>query len=868
MNMQWTLALRYLNGRKLRSLLTTLAVVFGVMVIFGVNFLIPTMMQAFQSTMLAASSTVDLTITNRTGEAFPLSVLDTVRGIQGVQVAQGLLSRPINLPTDFYDHNPRTPDQVSIVSLVGLDVQSAEQIRHYSLQQGRFLEPSDTAASVIAQSLADALNLKVGDQLALPTVQGVVNLSVVGILPPRTTPGNEEILLNLPEAQQLLDATGKINVIEANFTPGDAAHRAQVENTLEQRLGEAYQFGALPSGSDLYASLNLAQAMFNVFGVLALFMGAFIIFNTFRTLVAERRRDIGMLRAVGANRRTIIGMILMEGLLQGGAGTIVGILLGYGFGYLAMWALTPIIQRYIHMSMGAPVVSPGLLIGTVLLGVGITLLAGLFPAVSAGRVTPLEALRPSLGKVDYRKVIGAGAVAGLILIGLSVGALLSGNVSLVGLGSMLFMAGLVLLAPALVRPIALGFGALLARTMAREGTGQLAQGNLVRQPGRAAITASTTMIALAILVVVGGLTTTLKTTFLEVLKKTLGSDYLFIPPSVAVWGNNIGADPSFAQKLRDVNGVGPVSTFRFAVANADLQPVMPSKGTAQTTTGSGIAVSMLGLDPVAYPQVASLRFEKGNAAKAFPALASGRTLIANGVFASTTGLKVGDEVPLITPTGRHNYQVIAIANDFLDVKVTTAYISQANLAADFGKTEDVFIQLDLKPGADRAQVETQLKAIKQNYPQFTMISGQTYYQQTVDLFNTAFAGMFVLFIFLTIPSLIAMINTLAISVIERTREIGMLRAVGSTQKQIRRIILAEALLLALAGTVFGLLAGLYLNYTLVSAFRMAGFPVDFFFPWVGLIYATLVGVLFGALAAIIPARQASRLEIVSALQYE
>ena len=165
--------------------------------------------------------------------------------------------------------------------------------------------------------------------------------------------------------------------------------------------------------------------------------------------------------------------------------------------------------------------------------------------------------------------------------------------------------------------------------------------------------------------------------------------------------------------------------------------------------------------------------------------------------------------------------MVAVATDFLNAKILTAYISQANLAADFGKTEDVFIQLNLLPGADRAAVEEQRKAVKQAYPQFTLVSGKEYLKQTIELFNTVFAGLYVLFVFLAVPSLIAMINTLAIGVIERTREIGMLRAVGATQKQVRRTILAEALLLAAVGTVFGLLAGLYLDYAMMNAFQWA-----------------------------------------------
>jgi putative ABC transport system permease protein len=204
----------------------------------------------------------------------------------------------------------------------------------------------------------------------------------------------------------------------------------------------------------------------------------------------------------------------------------------------------------------------------------------------------------------------------------------------------------------------------------------------------------------------------------------------------------------------------------------------------------------------------------------------------------------------------------------MNAKIVTAYISHANLEADFHKTEDVFIQLNLVEGADAEVVGAAIQKLRADYPQFAVVEGQAYYDEMSRLFKISFAAMYVLFAFLSIPSLIAMLNTLAIGVLERTREIGMLRAVGSTRQQVRRMVLAEALLLAAFGTAFGLLAGLYLGYLMIGAMEFGGFQVDYYFPWVGLLAAIAIGLLFGALAAIIPARQAARMEIVQALRYE
>ncbi len=874
MKLFFTLALRYLNGRKMRSFLTTLAVMFGVLVIFGMNILVPTMLRAFQATILVASQQVDLSIRHRTGETITPAVLDQVRSLTGIRAAQGLLARPLNLPADFFDHDPARPDPFNMVTLVGVNPDDARKLREPNIQAGRYLQATDTDAVVIASSLADNLDLQPGDTLSLPTAQGLTNLIVAGVYAASGRPGNEDLLVTLPTAQRLLAAPNQINTIEAQFDATDPARRDEIEQAVRALLGQDYDFGGLSTEPAIVANLRIAQAMFNVFGFLALFMGAFIIFNTFRTVVAERRRDIGMLRAIGASRRVVLGMILTEGLLQGIAGVVAGITLGYLIALVLLRAASPLVEQFIHIQFGAPVVTPALVVVTVVLGLGVTLLAGLLPALSAGRVTPLEALRPAQDtaaqKLAQRRSYLVSTGLGLAFIALALLILLMGSSDWVSAGAMVFLLGLLLITPAFVRPFALAFGSLLGRLFARQGSGFLAEKNLTRHPGRVAITASTTIVALAIVVVGGELATSVQGTFMNIMKQSLGSDYLFIPPAVGVWGNNLGADNRFTEQLRAIDGVGPVSSLRYAASVAAVAPASPGlkKGIAGATQGDGVQLSVVGIDPVTFPQVSGLAFAAGESGAAYAALQEERALIANGLLASSAGLKVGDTVPLITPEGRQDYRVAGIASDYLNAKVVTAYISHANLAQDFHKTEDVFVQLNLEPGADAAAVEPAIKEVKRNYPQFTMVSGRAYYQETQQLFKVAFMAIYVLFAFLAIPSLIAMLNTLAIGVIERTREIGMTRAVGAAQSQIRRMVLAEALLLAALGVALGLLAGLYLGYAMIGAFAGAAFSISFQWPWAGLAAAILIGLVFGGMAAILPARRAARMDVIAALRYE
>lgn len=853
MKFQITLAARYLSGRKLRTFLTTLAVVFGVLVIFGMNIIMPTMLSALQVNVQSAEGKVDYTVTHISGEPFSETVAENLAGVDGVRVYAASLNRTINIPADFFDKDTSKLDTITAINLVGIKPETERSLRAFSLVDGRYLQADDSNSALVSRTFADSLHLEVGETFLLPSADGTTELTVVGILPAQLTSGNETIWVNLPVAQTIMNALGKVNTISINTeTTAMEERRAEVQANIESALGDQYRVGSLLSGTEMFASLELAQTMFNVFGVLALFMGGFIIFNTFRTIIAERRRDIGLLRALGANRRTVIGIIIAEGLLQGILGTGLGLLLGYLFGWGAIRVAEPFMSQFVNLSLGNPVISPILLFGSIFLGVGVTVIAGLIPAFAASNVTPLEALRPSAAEMHHGRQTGFGFVGGAFIILLTVLAILTGNPTLIIPGGLFFLLGLVLIAPAMVRPFALVFGRVIALFAARQGVGELAQGNITRQPSRVAVTASTSMLALAIIVAIGGMISSLTGVLYELMEDGFGSDYIFVPPSVALWGSNVGAKPELAEQLKAVNGVEDVSTLRFA-----------------STTSDGQAISILGIDPASFPAVSGLYFQDSltSDADTYTSLASGRTIIINGAMSVALGKSVGDEIELVTPNGTLTYQIIAIATDMLNAKVVTGFISQINLQNDFGVTDDVYLQLNLKDDADRAAADAAIRKLAENYPTFKVVSGSEYFGTLKSQMDAAFSGLYIVFLLLAVPSLIAMLNTLTISVIERTREIGMIRAAGATRKQVRTMVVAEALLLAAIGTAFGILGGLYLGYVLVVS--MEGiFPLGYAFPLSGILSAIAIGLLFGVFAAFIPARQASGMNVVEALRYE
>jgi putative ABC transport system permease protein len=485
---------------------------------------------------------------------------------------------------------------------------------------------------------------------------------------------------------------------------------------------------------------------------------------------------------------------------------------------------------------------------SLLLGVGVTVAAGLIPALSAAKVTPLEALQP-VAAAEYHVAAGRGAIAGVALLLLAVAGLLSGNFPFAALGAMLFLVSLVLLTPLLIRPLGSALGRLLALAFAREG--RLGQGNLARQPGRAAVTASAMMISVAVLVAMIGMMASVFAGFFDYLDKSLGADFLVMPPSIVLSAGNVGVDPALAETMGRADGVAGVTSLRLGRTLAD-----------------GVALQLIGIDPESYSQVAGLSFSDGDEDGAYQALAAGRALFVNGLFAAQNGVGVGDTLVLQTVAGERSYQVVAIATDYLNAKLASGFISQANLAADFGQDKDLLLLANAEPGADPAAVQAGLEELLAAYPAFTLTTSAAWRESQKQVFNAAAWLLHLLVVALAVPGLIALVNTLVINVLERTREIGVLRAIGGSRPQIRRMVLVESLLLAATGTAFGILAGLWLGYVLVGGFNFSGFALDYSVPYTGILLVIAVGLLFGVLASILPARHAARLDIVSALRYE
>lgn len=839
MSLTVTLAWRYLFGRGARSLLTTLAVSLGVMLTFGLNGISPAMEAAFTRNLLSSAGAVDLSVADASGQPFAADIADRVARTPGVAAVSPELQRTIILPKT-------TSGGVDQLTLVGVDPALAPQVRDLSVDAGRSLAVGDSAVMLVTADLAGRLGLTVGDSLAVPSASGSTTLRLIGLLAGSGVPGQDQAFIPLSQAQQLFSAAGRITAVQARAA--DGVDRVGVEATVREELGSAFTVGGLSSDSSLLASLQVANLTFLMFSLFALATAGFIILNSFRTVVAQRRRDIGMLRAIGARRRTILSLFLVESLLQGIVGTGLGLLLGWAMaaGFLA--ALMPIANSMMHLQVDGPLFTGTTWATAILLGLGVTIAAALVPARAAARVSPLEAMRPQVAEVAGHR-LGISTWIGLGALLVATFGLFSGATGLVGFGSVLFLIGIALLASALVVPAARWLSPVLTLRYPREGP--IAAGNLQRNPGRSGVTVTVVMLGLAAIVAMVTVVNSITVGFIGYLDRSMSANYLIIPQSIVLSQGNVAAGPELARRVADVPGVSAVTTLRLGQARSD-----------------GGEVQVIGIDPSSYLSVGDFDWNSGSSDQAVSQLRSGRWVIANGVYAAAHNLAAGEQITLQTPNGERGYLVAGIGNDYLNAKLATLYTSQTNLARDFNIGSDLMVMANQDAAADPAQVQAALQRVTDAYPAFRLYQSSAWKADQLAIFNASMIFFDVLIAALALPSLLALINTMAISVLARTREIGMLRAVGATRRQIRRMITAESVLLAVIGTVLGVAAGLWLGFAMVLAMGSVGWQMPFSFPWTGIAVAVVVGLVFGVLAARGPARNASRLQVVNALHQE
>ena len=845
-------ALRGLAGRKLRSLLTGLAIVLGVAMVSGTFVLTDTIDKGFDAVFTESYEGADAVVSGRTefGEqasgagGFPASVLDRVRGLPGVEAAEGSVrdeARLVGRDGDVLGGTTVPP------LAIGVDPDD-DRFNPLRLVEGEWPRGSDQIA--IDEATADEEGFAVGDTIAARARGPAQEFRIAGIVEfgSGSLGGATVSVFDLETAQRLFDKVGRLDVVQVGAAEGVAP--AELVQALRSELGQTAQVRtadaqAQEDSSETSGGLGFLRYFLLAFAAVAIFVGSFVIANTLSITIGQRTRELATLRTLGASRRQVLLSVLLEALVVGVLASVSGLLLGVALA-VALDALLS--TAGIDLPTSGMALSTRTVVVSLLVGILITLLASTRPAMRATRVPPIAAVREG-SILPPSRFARFGLPVALLVLGLAVALLalgtLVGGLStaprllVVGLGSILLFLGVALVAPRLVGPLAGALG--WPATRIAGPAGKLARANARRNPARTASTAAALMIGLALVTFVAVLGNGLRSTFVDSVGELFVADYAV----TAEGGRTLSPEvEDAAVRTQGADAVSGVRTGEARVAGEDV-----------LVTGVDANIA----------RMIEIRWEEGS--DAVPAGLGRDGAFVTSDFADAQGLSVGSELELATPTGRT--LPLRVEGIWEEPKGGSPFgqvsISHAAFDPAFPDPGNAFTFVNVDGGISETNTAALERALAA-FPDVVVQTRDEFKEASVATLTQVLNILYVLLALSVIVSLFGLVNTLVLTVFERTRELGMLRAVGMTRRQVRRMIRHESIVTALLGAALGIAAGLFLAALVTQALGDEGFA--FAVPLGSLLVFVLAAILVGVIAAIMPARRASKLNVLEALQYE
>jgi putative ABC transport system permease protein len=843
----WRVTVKGLLAHKLRLVLTALAIVLGVTFVSGTLVLTDTLHNTFTTLFGHIYQNIDFEIRgkaafadNGTGSAvrkpIPESILASVRAVPGVAYAEGTAAGYAQFvsPTGRAISTGGAPT-------IGLSFDPNPQLS--SLQLAAGTAPKTPHQVVMDEGTARKYHFEVGQHVRILLAGPPQTFTIAGIVRFGTADnlaGATLAAFDLPTAQYLFGLTGRYDAVDVLARPGIA--KADLEHAIARILPPGVevvtgQTVANEQSSAINQALSFFSTALLVFAFISLFVGGFTIFNTFSIIVGQRTRELALLRVVGASRRQVFRSVLLEALFVG----LVASLVGLGLGVLAAVGLEALLKSFgITLPSGPLVFESRTVIAALAVGVGVTVVSAISPARRAVQIPPVAALADYRGdkSESIRRRIYAGSIVALLGIAVLALGLTKPAIQLVGLGAVAVFIGVGMLAPVVARPLASVLGRPLAGMLGISG--KLGRENSMRSPRRTAQTSSALMVGLALVSTIAVFGASVSKSATSSVDNAVTADYIITNSGASA----SGFSSSVAAAAARVPGVTAVSTvyngtFEFRNSLKNLTAVSPDH----------------------LSETVILRMDSGTGA---PALAAGELLV-DTTTATTDHLSVGSVVPVkFAETGSSTMRIGGIfkANALLGSFVA----GDSFFLSNFNNPLPVAVLLRTDSGATKAG----MAAVSARLSAYANLKVQTRaeFEKTQQMQVNQLLGLIYALLALAILiALIGIVNTLMLSVFERTHEIGLLRAIGMKRRQVRAMIRSEAVILSLFGAIVGVVIGTALGVAFASSLKQQGIT-DVVIPFASLIAFLVIAALLGLGAASWPARRAAKFDVLAAIAAE
>ncbi|HEY6532032.1 MAG TPA: FtsX-like permease family protein [Acidimicrobiales bacterium] len=844
-----------LLAHKFRLAATALAVLLGVAFMAGTLVLTATIGATFDGLYADINAGTDVQVRSAQAVEGPVgdvrgpvdeSVLPTVQGVDGVRVAEG----GVGGYAQFVGKDGKAVGNPSQgAPTLGFSWGDDEALSPLRLASGS--PPSGPDEVVADKATADKEGFALGDQVTVLTQSGSKQFTLSGI----TRFGNVDsplgatlAIFELSTAQELFGFPDKFSQIAV------AADEGISQQELADRITEVLPEGLeAVTGEDLTEEqqsqtrefLGFFNTFLTAFAVIALFVGVFLIYNTFSIIVAQRTKEMALLRALGASRRQVLTSVMVEAFVTGVVASVVGVVIGFGVAIVLRSALAGL---GFDIPAEGLTIEPNAVVIPFLIGVVITVLSALFPARKASRIPPVAAMRDIAVDDSGQSVARIVAGAIITLLGLALTALgLFGSsdngLAAVGGGLAVTFLGVAVLGPIIAPPVAAVVGTPMG--WIRGISGHLARENAMRNPKRTSATAAALMIGVGVVACIIVLAATITTSVRGTVDKGFVGD--FVVQSNA--GFQGGLSPEVASALDQQPDLAIVAEFRSAPAQVN---------------GSGTLVPAV--DPTAFSQLADLEVIQGSLSDLEPA----GTVAVSEDKLDDENWALGDTVEVIFPdTGPQQLKIVATYDkpELLGPGGSPYLIGLSTYDANSQVQLDSSVFVKLASGVSLEQGRAAIESVTDAYPNADVQTKQEFADAIVGQITQLVVLVYALLGLAIIIALIGIVNTLALSIFERTRELGLLRAVGMSRSQLRTSVRYEAVIIALLGTFLGLVLGLVFGVALVVALGDNG-SADLTIPVSQLVVVVILAIIAGALSAILPARRASRLNILHAIQTE